>query len=206
MTSADKVCKDCTMKRILIIDGHPDPDEKRYVHRLAAAYAAGAASAGHDVETIRLANLQFPLLRSNAEFYGGVFTPEILNAQQALNRCDHLVIVYPLWLGSMPALLKGFLEQVFRRNVAYSDRGKPCPAQRSLHGKSARIIVTMGMSGLVYRWFFGASSVKSLKRHILGFLGVASIRSQIIGRIAGMSDMQRAAILQRVQVLGRRGV
>jgi len=194
------------MKRILVIDGHPDPDEKRYVHRIAAAYASGAISAGHDVETIRLASLDFPLLRSNAEFYGGVFAPAILHAQQSVSRCDHLVIVYPLWLGAMPALLKGFLEQLFRRNVAYSDQGDPCPAQRTLRGKSARIIVTMGMPGIVYRWYFGALSVKVLKRHILGFLGVAPIRTQIIGSIAAMSDVQRAAILQRVHVLGGRGI
>jgi putative NADPH-quinone reductase len=192
------------MKRILIIDGHPDPDETRYVHALSAAYGAGASAAGHDVELIRLANMEFPLLRSNAEFYGGVFSPQISRAQQSMNRCDHLVILYPLWLGAMPALLKGFLEQVLRRSVAYSDEGKPCPVQKALRGKSARIIVTMGMPALLYRWYFGSLSVKTLKRHILGFLGVSPIHTTIIGSVASMSGENRASILRRMQALGRR--
>jgi putative NADPH-quinone reductase len=194
------------MKRILLIDGHPDPAEARFVHALAAAYAAGATGAGHDVQLIRLADLDIPMLRSNADFFGGVMTPPISQAQQSLSRCDHLVIVYPLWLGSMPALLKAFLEQLFRRNAAYTDNDRRCPAHRALRGKSARIIVTMGMPALLYRWYFGALSVRTLKRHILGFLGVSPIRSSVIGGVESLSDAERAAILLEMQSLGRRGV
>lgn len=35
------------MPRLLLIDGHPDPDPARFGHALADAYAAGAAEAGH---------------------------------------------------------------------------------------------------------------------------------------------------------------
>lgn len=191
------------MKRILIIDGHPDPDEKRYVHALAAAYADGARNAGHDVEVIRIADMDFSLLRSNADFYGGVIAAPIKAALQSLNRCDHLVILYPLWLGTMPALLKGFLEQLFRRNVAYSDQGEPGPARNALRGKSARIIVTLGMRGYLYRWYFGALSVRALRRHILGFLGISPIRLEVIGSIAAMSDAQRSAVLGKMRSLGQ---
>lgn len=53
--------------------------------------------------------------------------PEALRqAQQVLGRAEHLLIVYPLWLDTMPALLKAFLEQVFRPGFAIPqpDTGK----------------------------------------------------------------------------------
>jgi putative NADPH-quinone reductase len=48
---------------ILIIDGHPDPTDGRFVHALANEYRDGAQREGHDTTTIRVADLQFPWLR-----------------------------------------------------------------------------------------------------------------------------------------------
>ena len=47
--------------------------------------------------------------------------------------------------------------------------------EKLLGGRSARVVVTMGMPALVYRWYFRAHSVKSLERNILGFVGIAPI-------------------------------
>ena len=55
------------MSRILIIDGHPDPDRARFVHALADAYADGAALR-HEVRRIDLAGLDIPLIRSQSEW------------------------------------------------------------------------------------------------------------------------------------------
>lgn len=89
------------------------------MHALASAYEDGARAAGRDVTMVRIAALGVLLLGTDAEFYGGVTPREIPNAKHTLIRCDHIVIVYPLWLGYMPVfVLKGFLEQLFRRAVA----------------------------------------------------------------------------------------
>lgn len=63
----------------------------------------------------------------------------------------------------MPAVVKAFLEQVFRRGFAFSKDANPL-FDRKLKGRSARIVVTMGMPVFLYRWYFGAHSLKSLKR------------------------------------------
>ena len=93
-------------KSIVIIDGHPDSAPERYVHALASAYAAGARSGGHAVQVIEVAKLGFPLLRTSEDFEKGAAPDVIRAAQQVVQEADHLVILYPLWLGSMPALLK----------------------------------------------------------------------------------------------------
>src|SRR5436190_5514212 len=138
-------------KQIVIIQGHPDPQGNHYGHALAAAYAKSAMAAGHEVRIIEVAKLDFPLLRSKEDFDHGVPPEAIRQAQQTIRWAEHLVIFYPLWLGAMPALLKAFLEQTFRPGFATPklDEGKPW--KKLLAGKSARIVVTMGMPAFFYR-------------------------------------------------------
>ena len=115
---------------------------------------------------------------------------------------DHLVIVFPLWLGTLPAILKGFLERVLQPDLVESSKqGK---FVKVLKGKSARVIVTMGMPGFVYRWWFGAHALKMLKRNILHFMGVRPVRSTIYGHIEGAGAERRRQWLADVEAMGRR--
>lgn len=189
--------------RIVIVQGHPDPGGGHYGHALARAYQDGATAAGHEVETIPVASLDFPLLRTKADFDGGTPPPDIARCQQAILRADHLVIIHPLWLGAMPALLKGFLEQVFRPGFAFGRPEKPGrPGKKLLKGKSARVIVTMGMPGFAYRWFYGAHAVKGLERNILAFTGFGPIRRTLIGLVESGDGTARARRLAEVRKLG----
>lgn len=192
-------------RRIVIVQGHPDPGGGRYGHALAEAYREGAAEAGHEVECIPVAGLEFPLLRSKADFDGGTPPAAILRCQQLILHADHLVIIHPLWLGSMPALLKGFLEQVFRPGFAFGKPETPGrPGAKLLKGKSARVIVTMGMPGFAYRWFYGAHAVKSLERNILAFTGFGPIRRTLIGMVEARDGTRRKKRLAEVRRLGAR--
>ncbi len=189
---------------ILLIDGHPDASDKRFCRAIVSAYEKGASVAGHDTRRIEVANITFPLLRSEAEFEGEVLTETILDAQDQIRWAKHIVIVYPLWLGTMPALLKAFLEQVFRPGFGFgaSSRGWP---EKLLKGRSARIIVTMGMPAFVYRWYFAAHSLKSLERNILKFCGISPVRETILGMVAAVSDGKRKSWLKKIEMLGAAG-
>lgn len=193
------------MKRnILVIQGHPDPRGDRFGHALAAAYADAARAAGHRVDVLDIARLDFPLLRTKEDFEDGPVPAVILVAQQAIGRADHLVLFYPLWLGDMPALLKGFLEQAFRPGFAVGRADRGNRSGGLLKGKSARIVVTMGMPAFIYRWFFGAHSLKSLRRNILQFSGVRPVRVSLVGLVEG-DERRRTRWLERMRSLGRAG-
>ncbi len=166
-------------RRITIIQGHPDPGGGHLCHALADAYAAGAENAGHAVRRLEVAGLAFPLLRTQAEFETQAPPADIRTAQEAISWAEQLVIVYPLWLGTMPAVLKGFLEQAFRPGFAF-DSGPNGLGAKRLKGRSARIVVTMGMPAFFYRWYFGAHSLKSLERNVLGFCGIRPIRESLL--------------------------
>lgn len=191
-------------KRILVIQGHPDPAGDHFCHALAEAYAQGAREARHEVRLIEVATLDFPLLRSKEEFDNGTPVEAIRRAQESIAWAEHLVIVYPLWLGSLPALLKAFLEQVFRPQFAF-DQSNGKGGRKRLSGKSARIVVTMGMPAPIYRWYFGAHGLKSLKRSILGFSGIGPIRDSLIGMVEAEDGERRGRWLETMRRLGREG-
>jgi putative NADPH-quinone reductase len=192
-------------KRIVIIQGHPDTAQERYCRALASAYERGARATGHAVKRIDVAALDFDLLRSAEEWQSGTPASAILMAQDDIAWAEHLVIVYPLWLGAMPALLKGFLEQVMRPGFAVGGEAAGSSWKQNLKGRSARIVVTMGMPALVYRWFFGAHSLKSLERNILKFVGIKPIHESIIGLVAAKAGAGREKWLKKMEALGNEG-
>ena len=191
-------------RRIAIIQGHPDPAGGHFCHALANAYAQGAEAAGHQVLRIEIAQLNFPLLRTKEDFNSGSPPSTLKPAQDTIGNADQIVIIYPLWLGAMPAMLKAFLEQIFRPGFAFEyldpRRGK---WRKLLKGKSARIVVTMGMPAFIYRWYFGAHGLKSLKRNILGFCGIAPIRESLVGMVDELSDAQRQKWLATMFAFGQ---
>lgn len=192
-------------KRILLIQGHPDSSAAHLCHALEASYARGAAAAGHELQRIDVAALDFPLLRSQHEWEKGVLPPGLDEAQEAIKWAQHIVVLFPLWLGDMPALLKGFLEQVARPGFAFTGEGRNPLAHKGLTGRSARVIVTMGMPALVYRWYFRAHSVKSLERNILGFVGIAPVKATLIGMAGDMEAATAGKWQSRLEKLGARG-
>jgi putative NADPH-quinone reductase len=189
------------VSRIALIDAHPDAEPARFIHALADAYAEGAAEGQHEVRRIKLATLDFPLIRSRDDWQSGQVPPAIREAQETIAWADHLAFFYPMWLGDMPALLKGFLEQLFRPNFAFRYRENGLP-EKLLAGKSARVVVTMGMPGLFYRLIYRAHSLKAFERNMLRFVGIKP-RATVIGGVEG-SPGRRGAWLRRMKVLGAR--
>lgn len=186
---------------ILLINGHPDPRPERLCAALAAAYAQAARSAGHQVRRIDVGALDVPLIGSVDDFIATP-SPAIADIQRALRKADHIVIIHPLWLGATPARLKAFLEQVFRYGVALNPPGSP--GGGLLKGKSARIVITMGMPAFVFRWAFGAHGLKGLERGLLWLCGVGPIRHLILGGVETCSPQRRRDWLRRMEVLGAR--
>ena len=190
-------------KRILIVQAHPDASHPHLCHALAASYAKGAETAGHAVRRVDVAALDFPLLRSQHEWEEGSLPASLKPAQDDIAWAEHIVFFFPLWLGDMPALLKGFLEQVARPGFAILREKDAKPwGNKGLTGRSARLVVTMGMPALVYRWYFRAHSVKSLERNVLGFVGIAPVHETLIGLTAGMKPKDAAKWLTKLERLG----
>lgn len=191
-----------TPKKILVLQAHPDASTPHLLHSLASAYAEGATTAGHAVRQVDLASLDVPLLRDPLEWEHGSVPAPLAQAQALIGWCDHLVVFYPLWMGDMPALLKAFLEQVMRPGFASLPASASGPARKGLKGRSARVVVAMGMPAFIYRWFYGAHSLRSLERNILGFVGFSPVRHTLVGSAATLTPQAVAKWQQRLARLG----
>jgi len=194
------------MSRILVIQGHPDPAGGHLCHALAQAYADAAGAGGHQVQAVMPATLDFPLLANAHEWEEGEVPPALAPVQRLIAEAQHIVIFYPLWLGDMPAILKAFLEQVARPGFALERKAKNPLHAGLLSGRSARVVVTMGMPALFYRWYFCAHSLKSLERNILNFVGISPVRKTLVGGAGKMGAAAVAGWRQRMQVLGAKGI
>jgi len=191
-----------TAHHILLILGHPDGSRRHLCHALADAFAAGARQAGHEVRTVDVAKLDFPLLRTREAWEEGAVPAALAPAQRDIEWANHVVLFFPLWLGDMPALLKAFLEQVARPGFAIGREGDNPLAMKLLKGRSARVVVTMGMPALLYRWYFRAHSVKALERNILGFVGFGPIHETLIGSVESLGGNGVAKWLARMRKAG----
>lgn len=189
------------MAQITIFIGNPKP--RSFCQALGEAYRDGATAAGHEVRLFVLADMQFDPILHRGFDTAQPLEPDLQAAQAALKWADHLVWVFPLWFGDMPALLKGFIERIFELGVVAEKGSGPTGYRPLMRGRSARVIMTMNMPEIIYRVYFGAHALKLLKRNILGFVGYAPIRSRLFGMTDVVDTARRQRWCTEVEALGR---
>lgn len=193
--------------RTLIISGHPNGGSLNGA--LARAYADGAAEAGAEVELLELASLSFdPVLRPRGPHSGAeaiasrqAFEPDLAAAQHAIERANHLVFVFPVWWGGLPALLKGFIDRVFLPGWAYKQAPGGMP-EKLLKGRTARVVMTMDAPG----WYDGLVYKHSAKRAIvnatLRYCGFGRVRATTFTKIGTRSPEQLQAMVKKARLIG----
>lgn len=189
------------MSRIAIIVGHARKDT--YCEALGDAYRRGAEAGGHTPELFVTSRMTFDPILHEGFTRIQPLEHDLQAAHDAIIEADHLVLIFPLWLGTLPAIFKGFLERVLQPDlVEPSKKGKFI---KIFKGKSARVIMTMGMPGFIYCWYFGAFALRMLKRNILGFVRVSPIRSTTHGMIETVTQETRQSWLADAEAMGRKG-
>ncbi|OXA94001.1 NADPH:quinone reductase [Flavobacterium oncorhynchi] len=188
------------MKKILIINGHPNPDSFNFA--IAAEYKKGASASGAIVETITIAALNFsPNLKYGYQKRTEL-EPDLLESWEKIKRADHLVWVHPVWWGGLPAITKGFIDRLFLPGMAFQYRENSVWWDKLLKGKTAHIITTLDQPGWYYRLFFGRPSVNQLKKSTLEFCGVKPVKVSYIGIVKTAKESQRQKWLEKVYNLG----
>ena len=189
-----------SMRRILIIHGHPEAGS--FGSALAEAYAAGAREAGHEVREIRVRDIEFdPVLRDRGA-RSAEPEPGVAEARESIGWSQHLVIQYPTWWASTPALLKGFIDRVFVPGFAYRYHDKGNGWDKLLKGRSARLLVTMDAPVIFDSLYYFASSRRAMSKGVMAFSGVKPTKVSTFAPIRSSSDQKRAAWLEKAQTLG----
>ena len=189
------------MKKILIINGHPNPES--FNVGLAEAYKKGAMDAGTEVQEIIIRELQF---NPNLQFGYQKRTelePDLLDAWEKIKWAEHLVWVHPVWWGGLPATTKGFIDRLFLPGFAFRYRENSVWWDKLLKGKTAHIITTLDQPSWYYRLVYGRPSVNQLKKSTLEFCGITPVKVTYVGPVRNSTIEFREKWLNKMERMGR---
>jgi NAD(P)H dehydrogenase (quinone) len=161
------------MKKILLIQGHPDAESFNFA--LYEAYKKGAISSGAEIKEIIVRDLKF---NPNLQFG------------------------YPVWWGSVPALLKGFFDRIFLPGIAYEKIENSVWWKKLLTGRTGHIISTLDQPAWYYWLNYGRPSYHAMKQLTFHFVGIKPVRTTTIGPIRLSKESYRVNWLKKIEKLG----
>ncbi|GLR25083.1 NAD(P)H-dependent oxidoreductase [Limnobacter litoralis] len=186
-------------KNITVILGHPDG--LSFCNAIAEKYATSARAAGHTVRLFKLGEVEFdPVLRHGYNKRQELeLESALVEISESISWAQHLVFVYPIWWGSMPAILKGMFDRIFLPGYAFKYRKDSPWWDRLLVGRSAHAIVTMDTPPWYYRFVYTMPGHHQMKKTILEFCGIKPVKITSFGPVRGTSEAQRSKWLLKVE-------
>ena len=175
------------------------PGTGSFVHALADRARSALVTAGYSIAWHDLYEEKFNPVQPTGEM-GNTSSSDPLVEQHCaeISRADLVVVVHPNWWGQPPAILKGWVDRVFRLNTAYGyppdipPQGEP---EGLLKARAAIIINTSNTAAAREASAFGDPLDNLWKRCIFGLCGVDYVERRMYGPISGSSAEQREAWL-----------
>lgn len=195
------------------------PERRSYNASLHTLAVETLRASGHEVIISDLYEMHFEPVASRRDFLRqdlslptrfreeqriateqGALTVDIVKEQEHLKWCDLLILQFPLWWFSMPAIMKGWIDRVFTPGFAYSRTG--FYNQGGLQGKKALILLTTGSSQVQYssRGLNGPIEAILFPIHhgILGYVGFEVLPPFVAWQPSRVSEEQRKEIMDRL--------
>ena len=189
------------MKKTLIINGHPDKES--FCFALAESYKKGADSAGADCKSVHLIDLEFNPILTFGYRKISELEPDLVKMQEEILAADHLVLVYPNWWATFPALLKGFLDRVLVPDFAFKYHENSPFWDKLLAGKTARMIVTMDTPKWYYFLMNKNAGHNAMKIGVLEFCGIKPVNITSFAPVKSSEEAKRKKWLAEVEELGK---
>ena len=188
-------------KKIFILLGHPNVET--LTGSFADTYEKAALDAGHEVRRMNIGEMQFdPILHKGYKEIQAL-EPDLLTFQENIKWCDHFVVLYPHWWGTMPAILKGLIDRAWLPGFAFKFKKNGMGWVKLLCGKTARIIILANTHPWVSRTLFG-DFTNELSRATLGFAGFR-VKNCVYSPSEKAPESVRNRWFEQIKTLGRKG-
>jgi len=185
---------------VLLILGHPRKES--FSMALANAYKKGVIHAGLVVKQLNIADMEFDPNVHAVSPRNQFYEPDVVAAQELIAWADHLVFIYPTWWGTMPALLKAFLDRVLTPGFAFQEIHGSENWTKLLNGKSAQIITTMDTPLWVFRWLHSSPGHKAMAKSTLEYCGISPVKVLSFSPINNSDEATRAKWLRKAERIG----
>jgi NAD(P)H dehydrogenase (quinone) len=192
--------------KVLVVLGHPDP--KSFNHAIASAVCETLRKSGHTVVFRDLCAEGFDPLLPKEEIPEDGLVPALIQQQcEELASADGIVIVHPNWWGQPPAILKGWVDRIFRPGVAYrfadGDSGEGVPIGL-LRAKAALVLNTSNTPDEREKSVFGDPLEALWKRCIFDLCGVRTVHRRVFSVVVTSTLEERRKWLGEAKELTKR--
>jgi len=187
--------------KTLIVVAHPNPESFNKSGILKTVTESLLAK-NHEVRVRDLYELNFNPILSGAdfaEFQQGQMPSDIKTEQEHISWATNIVLIYPIWWISRPAIMQGYFDRVLSFNFAFTvDQNG---ARGLLTLEKGLIINTTGSPEFLYDAWAGSKDLISrpISEGVLGYCGVKNVKQLTFFGIAGSTDEQREKILADVK-------
>jgi putative NADPH-quinone reductase len=187
-------------KKIVVLCGNTDTDS--FTSSLLDHYQLAAEESGHMVKRYNIGEMDFdPILHKGYKEIQPL-EPILLELQEAITECDHLVLAYPNWWCTMPAKLKGLFDRSWLPGFAFNFNKSTKKVEGHLKGKTARVYVLSGSHSPFKTWWRFGDYTNEIQYGILEFAGIkASVTTY--GPCERVDDSCRGKWIKEVEAHGR---
>ena len=190
-------------KNIVVLCGHPDADS--FSGTVADHYQAGAEDTGHVVSRVNIGDLHFdPILHKGYKEIQAL-EPDLIELQNKFRAADHIVIIYPNWWCTMPAILKGLFDRFWLPGFAFNFNKETKKIEKHLKGKTGRVIILSGSHSPFMTWWQFGDYTNEIQYGILEFAGIRTEVSSF-GPCEKVDDTVRVKWLKEVEDLGKKSL
>ncbi|MBE6237167.1 MAG: NAD(P)H-dependent oxidoreductase [Bacteroidales bacterium] len=194
--------------KTLIVYNHPH--EGSFCSAIREAVENGLRNGGHECRIIHLDQDGFdPVMREKdlkafvmagrigEEGLEGI-DPIILKYMKKLQWAEHIVMIFPIWWMTMPAMMKGFIDKVIFPGIVYKmEDGEMISMLSKL--RQVTVITTMNTPQDIYKEVFGNSIEGSLIKGTFNKIGIHDIRWISLNMVKQSGDEKRWLWLDEIE-------
>jgi NAD(P)H dehydrogenase (quinone) len=204
-------------RRVLVVTAHPEP---RSLNGALTSFAVEELrAAGHEVRVSDLHAMKWKAAVDADDFpdhtadrpldvlaahehatLAGRLTPDVAAEQEKVRWSDAVILQFPMWWFSVPAILKGWIDRVFTNGFAHGPAVPPPYSEGALGGRRALLSVTIGAreSAFSDRGVHGRlpDLLYPLQHGVLWFTGMAPLEPFAVYGTVDLSAEQFAAAKQ----------